>query len=167
MSDNNAPAPDDSHPQEALVNLTPHEVVIVAFGVTTIIRPSGVVARIDETVTDFGLTEFGSAQTIPVKALTRAAVTGLPAPAEGRAYIVSQHVAWALPDRADLLFPFGLVKEGGRVVGCSSLGRVNPGWEPCEYQPCQRPTKPTALGLDADVPLPVCAVHLRDAVEDL
>jgi hypothetical protein len=49
-------------------------------------------------------------------------VSGLPAPQAGVAYIVSQLVQDALPDRTDLMVPAEVVRdESGRIVGCKSF----------------------------------------------
>lgn len=50
------------------------------------------------------------------------AVSGLPDPKDGVAYIVSQIIADALPERRDLLVPADVVRGAdGQVIGCKSF----------------------------------------------
>ena len=49
---------------------------------------------------------------------------GLPQPVDGVVYLVSQLVVGALPDRTDLAFPAGLVRnDAGDIVGFRLLAR--------------------------------------------
>ncbi len=54
---------------------------------------------------------------------------GLPRPVDGVVYLVSQLVVGALPDRTDLAFPAGLVRnDAGDIVGFRLLARpADPG----------------------------------------
>lgn len=115
-----------------LVNLTPHALTLVApDGSSTILPPSGTVARVSTTpgtVGDIGLpclvaepTAFG-------------AVVGLPDPVPGTFLIVSGLVGSALvgKGRTDVLTPGtgpndnAVRNESGHVVGVTRLVRVAP-----------------------------------------
>ena len=55
------------------------------------------------------------------------AVNGLPAPEPGTVYVVSQLVVNALPERGDLAFPAGLVRDDeGTIIGFRYLARPAP-----------------------------------------
>ena len=98
----------------ALINLTPHEIVLVG-GPT--IPPSGAVARVASVATWAG--EFEGV------ALSRVAfgdVQNLPTPQAGVIYIVSALVRAAVPSRADVASPGELVRSAdGQPVGCKGL----------------------------------------------
>ena len=109
-----------------LVNLTPHEVVILDSSNNVVLRlpPSGTVARVatrEEVV--------GTLNGIPVVKTTYGDVEGLPAPQPGVVYIVSLLVLQALAGkRSDLVAPntsptpLGAVRDNqGRIVGVRSF----------------------------------------------
>lgn len=55
-------------------------------------------------------------------------VTGLPDAEPGTIYVVSQLVVGALPERADLAFPAGLVRDDeGTIIGFRFLARSDAG----------------------------------------
>lgn len=130
-----------------LVNLTPHSLAIhTPEGVFTL-APSGEVARvatINEEAAPIGITrtachgecggcgqldgecvceQLGVPWSIPTVRTSYGEVTGLPAPEEGKVFIVSGMVASAAP-RPDVFSPGDLVRdESGRPVGCKGLRR--------------------------------------------
>lgn len=105
-----------------IVNLTPHEVVIVN-GSKEVIRrfpASGSLARVT-TSTEV----VGNIDGIDITRTVFSEVYGLPEVAEDTYYIVSLAVAQRATDRSDLLVPNGSVRdEQGRIIGCTSLARV-------------------------------------------
>jgi hypothetical protein len=102
-----------------LMNLTPHPITVC--GIT--IPPSGIVARVTETVTPVGALEYEGVH-IPLVTRTLGPVTDLPEPQPDTIYIVSSMVAsaaWAM-GRRDVAAPGDLVRdEAGRVIGAASL----------------------------------------------
>lgn len=104
-----------------LVNLTPHDVNIIRDMGDLIIRPSGIVARIEvkkEVVADL--------DGVPVTYNDNGPVTGLPDPEPGTLYIVSNMTAQAARDRYDLLVPDDPVRNpAGVVLGCRSLATMS------------------------------------------
>lgn len=61
---------------------------------------------------------------LPLTLVSYGAVDGLPGPRHGVVLVVSQLVVSALPDRDDLAFPAGLVRDGeGSIVGFRYLAR--------------------------------------------
>ena len=126
-----------------VINLTPHDIVIVGPGERTI-PPSGVVARVSmqtsgiidvvgrmsdrppfcgiEYNCESCFSQFGGCDGIPVRKQTYGEVTGLPAPKEGTVYIVSTMVRLAVPDRDDVFSPGELVRgDDGQPIGCRGL----------------------------------------------
>lgn len=120
-----------------LVNLTPHPVVVyppdapdtVGLGD---VAPTRVIDR-EEQPARLVLAGYeaehsagSGAAPVPVYHVTYCPqhIIGLPAPAQGTAYIVSLPVALACPERHDLLVPFKEVRNRtGTVVGCRALSR--------------------------------------------
>lgn len=119
-----------------LVNLTPHPVRIYRAdtpdqvrdldeGVVVVLEPSGMTARLSETVIGEEAALLGEGVEIPVVAVSYAEVKGLPAPQHGTAYVVPLVTALAASERDDLLVPYEQVRSPeGAVVGCRKLGRV-------------------------------------------
>ena len=107
-----------------LVNLTPHEVVLVQGETRLVVPPSGTVARAATTRQQVAVLDIDGF-TIPVNRVVFGQVENLPDPAEGVWYIVSSIVAQALPERQDLLVPDDTVRdESGRIVGARALAHV-------------------------------------------
>jgi hypothetical protein len=116
-----------------IVNLTPHEIVLVGEdgGVTLRIPPSGIVARVREeqtpaggiTVLPGGPLTVASVE-VPLIRRTWGEIEGLPREQFRTVYIVSALVAtaaWA-QGRRDVVCPGELVRDSeGRVVGCKNL----------------------------------------------
>jgi len=107
-----------------LVNLTPHEVVLVRGETHLVVPPSGTIARAATTRQQVDVLDVDGT-TIPVNRVAFGQVENLPDPAEGVWYIVSSIVAQALPERQDLLVPDDTVRdESGRIVGARALAHV-------------------------------------------
>jgi hypothetical protein len=113
-----------------LVNFTPHAVTLLAGGASVTLPPSGGVARVstcDELADCLSLQAeaFGldDRESFPVDLFTQSygEVTGLPEERPGVVLLVSGMVRAALPERMDLASPGGLVREDGRVIGCTHL----------------------------------------------
>ncbi len=113
----------------ALVNLTPHPVLIKTdSGVTVRIPPSGRVARCrTEPDRVLGTVQVdGHSVALVVNDVT-SAVCGLPEPEEGVLLVVSRLVALAAPQRRDIVFPHDPVRDDtGRTTGCRVLAQVPP-----------------------------------------
>jgi len=113
----------------ALVNLTPHPVLIKTDGgVTTCIPSSGRVARCrTEPDRVLGTVQVGGHSVPLVVNDVTSAVSGLPEPEEGVLFVVSRLVALAAPQRRDMVFPHDPVRdETGRTTGCRVLAQVPP-----------------------------------------
>ena len=106
------------HDEPTIINLTPHRVTVRsgddewvfesegAARVRDLSRPSGHVAG------------------VPVRDVQTGDVADLPDPSPGVVFLVSRVLALALPERGDLLFPFGEIRDdAGRIVAVESLGR--------------------------------------------
>jgi len=107
-----------------LVNLTPHEIVLMpAPGGEIHIPPSGTVARCETCREAKGV--VGVCGTlIPINRTTFGAITGLPDPAPDTLYIVSAVVAQAAR-RDDVVIVDDAVRdEAGRIIGARALARV-------------------------------------------
>ena len=109
MADRSAPT---------FVNLTPHEVRIHS-ELGDMSWPSSGVARIEDYAQP--VAPLGG---VPAVELATGEVVGLPDPAPGVVYIVSRVLAGAVPDRRDVVFPFGEIRDdAGRIVAVSALAR--------------------------------------------
>ena len=106
-----------------LVNLTPHEINLhLPAGRVLTIPASGTVARVATTPAEAG--ELWAGRNSPVPLITQefGEVVGLPAPEEGKFFIVSALVRAACPSRYDIGSPADLVRdEAGRIIGCRAL----------------------------------------------
>ncbi|QQO77259.1 MULTISPECIES: hypothetical protein [unclassified Actinomyces] len=121
-----------------LVNLNPHEVVLIGDGQQLVLPPSGTVPRL----------VLGGGTTVTVGALGAGDGTGeetpvtlsltygeglvgldppLPDPQPGVLYVTSRVVAEHCPQRDDLAWPHELVRDtAGRPVGARGLATVGP-----------------------------------------
>ena len=104
-----------------LANYTPHAVLTYRPDEgETIELPQLGNARCSEEYTPGG--EFPSG--LPLTLMQYGDVTGLPEPEPDTVYVVSQLVVGALPDRTDLAFPAGLVRDArGDIIGFRFLAR--------------------------------------------
>lgn len=109
-----------------LINLTPHTVTVSTGGALLRLPPTGAPARVVEAACCAPHVTTHAGVGLPVTHLraTRL-VTALPDPRDGDYLIVSRAVAAALPNRADLLVPGGLLLVGGSAAcrGLVSLAR--------------------------------------------
>lgn len=121
-----------------LINLNPHEVVLIGGGQQLVLPPSGTVPRL----------VLGGGTTVTVGALGAGGGTGeetpvtlsltygeglvgldppLPDPQPGVLYVTSRVVAEHCPQRDDLAWPHELVRDtAGRPVGARGLATVGP-----------------------------------------
>jgi hypothetical protein len=101
-----------------IVNLTPHRVT-VRNGLREWTFDSAGVARVRDTAQP-----AGSIAGVPVTAVSTGDVADLPDPTPDTVFLVSRVLALALPDRRDLVFPFGEIRDdAGRIVAVESLAR--------------------------------------------
>jgi hypothetical protein len=109
-----------------IVNLTPHEIKVLVSGNPDegdaefeIFPKSETPARCPASSV-----YVGTIGRIPIYQENLGAVENLPAPGQGTRYIVSRPVKAECGDRADLLVPFGHIRDAdGNVVGCKGLSR--------------------------------------------
>jgi len=137
-----------------LVNLTPHAIHLYitpagAFANPCVIKSDGI-ARATEIVEPlealhwcvFG--DCGMHDNVQLVRKRFGSVEGLPDPMPSVAYIVSQVVADACPDRDDLLVPHDMVRdEQGRIIGCRGFARparqsTVVATPPCDYHSGQQ-----------------------------
>ncbi len=107
------------------VNLTPHQITVIAGAITHVINPDGRVARVKTSVI-----EEQSLNGLPVRSIETGQVEGLPAPENDTVYIVSGMVLAAIPltirphiaGRRDVVAPGELVRDdAGRPIGCKGF----------------------------------------------
>lgn len=99
-----------------IVNLTPHDINIVAPTGNVTIARSGIVARVAAVSN-----QMDTINNIPIYAVRYGNVENLPAPQENTIYIVSALVKQA-SSRTDLFSPGELVRDDkGIVIGCKGL----------------------------------------------
>ena len=118
----------DSGSAIELVNLTPHEVVILTPSGRVALAPSMTPARLASSFADPVVLEDGEAQ-VSIYLETELPSTGLPAFAERVPpvlYVVSRAVAERYPHRSDLVFPSRIVRNPatGTITACASLSRL-------------------------------------------
>lgn len=103
-----------------IINLTPHAINFITEVGTTIIQPSGTIARLStKTVVT------GEINGIPVTETVFGDIENLPAPETDTIYIVSSLIAGRCKDRNDIFIPNESVRDGqGNIIGCKSLGRI-------------------------------------------
>lgn len=110
-----------------IVNCCPHEIDLrLADGAEVVLPPSGRPARVVVTRTPLAEVRLdGAGAAVPVLESRYGEPVDLPGPEPGTCFVVSYPVAYACPDRADLLIPEDLVRDGrGVVVACRALSRV-------------------------------------------
>lgn len=105
-----------------LRNFTPHDpLTAVLPDGTRLVLPQEGMARCEEHHVETGV--VSPDLPMPTTEIRYGDVTGLPEPEEGVFLIVSQLVVQALPERHDVGFPAGLVRnEVGDIVGFSMVG---------------------------------------------
>ena len=109
-----------------LVNLCPHEIdLILDDGAEVLLPPCAKPARaaMERTLDRVVRLELESGPIdVPLSTVEMGDVSELPPPADDTWYVVSLVVAYAYPERSDLLVPDDLVRdEAGRVVACQAL----------------------------------------------
>ncbi|MGH3529189.1 MAG: hypothetical protein ACRDS0_03650 [Pseudonocardiaceae bacterium] len=105
-----------------LVNLMPHDLVVVNGVCRFVLAPSGQVARVDQHVVADALLSV-SGTVLPLATVRYESVSGLPAQRPGVLFVVSRAVA-AEVARPDLVFPdLEIRDEHHRVIGCQRLAR--------------------------------------------
>ncbi len=133
QSKNTAPTPTSTHDRAQtkeeratmLANYTPHATLTYRpDSAETIVLPQLGNARCQEEYIPAGTFDDGD---LPVTLMRYGQVTGLPDPQPGTVYVVSQLVVNALPERVDLAFPAGLVRDDeGTIIGFRYLARSAP-----------------------------------------
>lgn len=104
-----------------MVNLIPHAINLVSGDVVIELPPSGLVAHIALRRVPAGSVSVDGL-TVPVYKTEVAEPPALPPIQEGTYYVVSRLVASTCRERADLLVPDEVVRDGrGRVVGARAL----------------------------------------------
>ena len=102
---------------KTIINLTPHDIVIVGENGNRTIPKSGTIARVASESRDYGFFDG-----ISLCQSTFGSVTELPEYRPDTLLIVSAMVRTAESDRPDLASPGELVRDaGGNVVGCRGL----------------------------------------------
>ena len=104
-----------------LINLTPHDINIVAEGTSIILETipvSGVVARVGMDEEDLAIK--GNIRFVRVRP---GRPVNVPEPRPGVLFIVSRAVQEALPERHDLIVPTHMVRSHDRrtIIGCSAF----------------------------------------------
>lgn len=117
--DSSAPGTDEFGPSPVTVmNLTPHTVTVLGGALPVVFEPEGLARVSDDS------SPAGEVLGVPLVDVRFGDVVGLPAPDDGVVYLVARVVAVALPDRADLVFPFDEVRDAeGRILGVRALAR--------------------------------------------
>lgn len=105
--------------KETIINCTPHDITILDENnkIIKVIKPSGIVARLSETITEEG---FCDDIRIISKKYTK---EELPPEEFNTYYIVSGLVALHT-QRDDLLIPNTVRNEEGQIIGCNSFARI-------------------------------------------
>ena len=119
------PSPEDASLTTALVNLTPHDVVILNDHGRLVVPPVPLPARV--TGQRYVVDQLDTGEGLPIEIVTDepGPVVGLPAPMPGTLFLVSRLVAERCPHRLDLLYPVDLVRDdAGTVIACKRLARV-------------------------------------------
>ena len=104
-----------------IINLTPHDINVVAEGTSIVIETipvSGVVARVGMEEEDLG--RNGNIHFVRVRP---GRPVNVPEPRPGTLFIVSRPVQEACPDRRDLIVPTHMVKSPDRrtIIGCAAF----------------------------------------------
>lgn len=108
------------HAAIRIINLTPHRVTVRSGGGEWSFESEGA-ARVKDSSEP-----AGEVAGVPVLRISTGEVVGLPDPMPGVTYLVSRVLAAAMPERQDLVFPFGEIRdEGGRIVAVEALGRFS------------------------------------------
>ena len=105
-----------------IVNMTPHTVNFVDGDKNLSIEPCGIVPRCSTSEQQVSTINFGGRIEIPIVKSVFGDVKDLPEKKDDTILVVSRAVVAACPDRDDLVFPNGLVRDDdGNIIGCTSL----------------------------------------------
>ncbi|HEU0088848.1 MAG TPA: hypothetical protein VFQ77_14580 [Pseudonocardiaceae bacterium] len=105
-------------------NFTPHDVHLATVAGRVRVPPDGPPARIRQRAVPVGRVAVHDTE-IELFDVHDGGVDGLPDPQPGVYLVVPRVVAYACPERRDLVFPYQEVRdENGRVIGCAALGRT-------------------------------------------
>lgn len=100
-----------------IINLTPHEIVVINNNNKISFPPSGKIARINTNII-----QVGEIDGIPLFQSEMTTVTGLPDPSVDTWYIVSMAIRSAMPNRKDILSPGELIRnDNGQPIGCNGF----------------------------------------------
>ncbi len=110
-------------PRPGVVNLTPHDVVLIhPDGTRQRYLPESIPARVEEKTKQLRTCHYTG---VPVMYSELGDVTGLPPWMANTIYIVSRIVAAAYPDRTDLFYPTNFDRDdAGRIIGARALGKM-------------------------------------------
>jgi hypothetical protein len=104
-------------------NLTPHAVQIITPWGNVELQPDPPVARLRQRAREAGSVEVDGTS-VDLFDIAAEGVDDLPPPRPDTWLVVSRLVAETCPERSDLVFPYGEVRDhAGRVIGCTALGR--------------------------------------------
>ncbi len=112
-----------------LVNLTPHRLVVGEGVLPSVDLPaSATPARVLEKIRPHDSIRVDDRE-VPVVALSQEGIVeNLPDPVPGVFFVVSRVTAASAVARADVLFPYGEIRDAdGRIVGCCALARFEDG----------------------------------------
>jgi hypothetical protein len=109
-----------------LINLTPHDIVLIVGDDRVVIPRSGNILRLPESISESETVNYDGREILLVtKTLQIADARALPV-VTNRYYIVSLPIAQAIA-RSDFLVPDDPIRDSeGRVVGCKRLARITP-----------------------------------------
>jgi len=107
-----------------IINLTPHDVVLVLGEEKVVFPSSGIVARCKTTRQTVNIIKVNG-RDIAINKTIFGEVENLPQPKADTMYIVSSLVAQAAKDRDDLIIPDDTVRDDkGAIVGCKAFAKV-------------------------------------------
>lgn len=102
---------------EEIINLTPHDIVVMADGEEIARFQSQGVARATMERVETGKMLLGGR--VPLYRRKCVGLEGLPQPQENTYYIVSGYVKSECPEREDVICPDTFLRdESGRILGC-------------------------------------------------
>ncbi len=104
-------------------NFTPHVIHLVTPAGQVQLPPDGPPARIRQSAVPAGRVPARDTE-VELFDVHDGGVDGLPDPQPDVYLVVPRVVAYACPERRDLVFPYQEVRDDtGRVIGCTALGR--------------------------------------------
>lgn len=107
-----------------IINLTSHDINLVTKNGNVVLHPGGIVSRISQKFITFETVDIDGVE-VMVNTSELQEVVNLPEEKENVFYIVSFPTVLSCPQRQDLLFPNGLIRnEKEETIGCSFLSRL-------------------------------------------